>query len=177
MVGEVGMTRTQIQEATAVLKGKPLWGCTRAADMASFDFGARRQVQGRRGTTIVGEYAFHVQCTWRITQEEELLVGSHDLFYPEDYEDDSKDLPPDFDWDRDPTRRDKLIRLLFDNGTREFIVQTIQVGAAGSLHIALSDGISLDVFPDRSLVREHWRLFRPGVDERHFVFTGWEIKK
>ncbi len=165
--------RAQIERATAALIGKSLWTCRRAADMATFQFGARRKVLDFYGSpTEVGDYALHVQCAWRITREDEVVVGSQDLYYPADHENGGKEFPPDFDWDRDPNRRDKLLRLLFEGGTREFVVQKVEVGGAASLHIALTEKLSLEVFPDDSLSHERWRLFRPGVDEPHFVVAG-----
>ncbi|MBZ5671658.1 MAG: hypothetical protein LAO04_18265 [Acidobacteriia bacterium] len=169
--------KAQIAAATAVLLGKPLWTCRRAGDMATFQFGERKKaLDFYARPSEVGEYALHVQCAWRITCGDELVVGSRDLYYPADYHDTREDLPPEFDWDRDPNRRDKLLDSLFGNGTREFVVQRIEAGAAGSLHIALSDGYSLDVFPYDSLGGEHWRLFIPGKDEPHFVVTGRGIE-
>jgi hypothetical protein len=170
---ELSAMKAGIEKATAVLVGKALWECTRAADLASFALGERREVPcSRGGTRTVGEFALHVQCAWRITREDQVLVGSHDLYYPADYGDEGREIPPDFDWDRDPNRRDKLLRLLFEDGKRLFVVEAVEVGTAGSLHIALGDGFCLDVFPDDSLNDERWRLFRPGFVEPHFVVTA-----
>ena len=165
--------KPQIEKATAVLVGKALWGCTRAADLASFAFGERREAPSSGGgARPVGEFALHVQCAWRITRGDQVLVGSRDLYYPASYGDENREIPPDFDWDRDPNRRDRLLALLFENGKREFVVGAVEAGAAGSLHIALADGVCLDVFPDDSLDDERWRLFRPGVAGPHFVVTA-----
>jgi hypothetical protein len=57
-------------------------------------------------------------------------------------------------------------------GTKEFIVQKVEVRDAGSLHIALSEDLSLEVFPDNSITDEYWRLFEPGEKKPHFVVTG-----
>src|SRR5712691_8128852 len=109
--------KTEIESATAALNGKTLWRCLRASAMATFDFGQRRKVLGFRGNEKeVGELALHVQCAWRITRTDRVVVGSSDLNYPADYREDEA-VPSDFDWDRDPNRRDKLLRLLFENGT------------------------------------------------------------
>lgn len=169
--------KSEIELAVNVLIGKPMWKSTRAADMASFQFGGRRTVQTFRGDTKeVGDFALHVQCAWRITMQEEIIVGSRDLYYPADFHGEDQDIPDDFDWDRDPNRRDKLLASLFMNNKREFVVQEIEVGIAGSLNITLSDSLSFGIFPDDSLSREHWRLFRPANDEPHFVVTGRGIE-
>lgn len=163
----------RIKKATQVLVGKALWQCTRAADLASFDFGDRRSVPSRAGgTKIVGEYALHVQCAWRITHCDQVVVGSRDLYYPAGYGDQNREIPADFDWDRDLNRRDSLLRLLFENGKKQFTVDAVEVGTAADLRIVLRDGSCLEIFPDDSLNDERWRLFRPGIDESHFVVTG-----
>ena len=162
-----------IEKATAVLVGKTLWGCTRAADLASFAFGTRGEVPSSQGgTRAVAEFALHVQCAWRICLEDRVVVGSRDLYYPAGYGGENREIPPDFDWDRDPNRCDKLIRSLFEDGKRLFVVEAVEVGTAGSLHIELGNGFCLDVFPDDSLNDERWRLFRPGVAGPHFVVTA-----
>ena len=92
--------KPQIEKATAVLVGKALWGCTRAADLASFAFGERREAPSSGGgARPVGEFALHVQCAWRITRGDQVLVGSRDLYYPASYGDENREIPPDFDWD------------------------------------------------------------------------------
>jgi len=168
--------KAQIENATAVLVGKPLWKCTRAADLASFQFGARNKVPGFRNTTKeVGEFALHVQCAWRIVRKDRVIVGSRDLYFPADYSDD-EEIPPEFDWDRDPNLRDKQLQSLFDNDSLEFTVLGVETGAAGSLRIALSGGLFLDILPYDSLLHEHWRLFDPRTDSSHFVVTGGGIE-
>jgi len=51
-------------------------------------------------------------------------------------------------------------------------VLAVDIGPANSLYIALSDDLSLDLFPYDSLQVEHWRLFEPDKDKPHFVVTG-----
>lgn len=113
--------KARIEKATAPLIGKALWRCTRAADLAAFQFGQRRSVTDNySGTVQVGEYALHVECAWRISREDRVVVGSRDLYYPADPR--IEDPLPDHDWDKVPNRRDELIRLLFEDGKREFMV-------------------------------------------------------
>ena len=170
------MTKTEIESATAVLAGKALWQCLRAADMATFQFGGRKSVAAfRGGTKEVGEYALHVQCAWRITRQDRVIVGSRDLYYPADYEE-GAEVPSGFAWDKDSNRRDRLLTSLFENGSREFLVQKVRVGVAGSLSILLSEDLAVDIFPDDSLSGERWRLFEPGRTEQHFVVTGKGIE-
>jgi hypothetical protein len=168
--------KTQIENAAAVLIGKSMWKCTRAADLASFQFGSRSKVPGFRNTIKeVGEFALHVQCAWRIAREDRVIVGSRDLYYPADSSGD-EEIPPEFDWDRDPNLRDKQVQSLFADDTVEFTVLSVEAGAAGSLSISLSGNLFLHIFPYDSLSHEHWRLFDPRTDSPHFVVTGSGIE-
>lgn len=168
----VSAMTAQIERATSVLTGKVLWRCLRAADMATFDFGERTTISASRGgTREVGEYALHVQCAWRVTTQDRVIVGNRDLYYPADYSE-GKEVSPSFDYEKDYNRRDKLLTSLFENGTREFVVREVHVGTAGRIHILLTEGLALELFPNDSLTDEHWRLFEPGKEDRHFVVTG-----
>ena len=162
--------RDEIEKALRLLVGLPLWSSGRAADLQWFQFGQRRSVKGFRGDTkVVGDYALHVQCAWHVTRNDEIIVGSRDLYYPPD---ETTDEPSDFDWEHSPNRRDTRIAELFNNETRKFFVRQVQVRDAGSFAVVLDEGYVLDVFPHDSLPGEHWRLFRPSTDDPHFVMTG-----
>ena len=168
--------KARIEKATEPLVGMPLWGCTRAADLASFQFGRRRTVAGyKSGPKQVGDYALHVECAWRISRADRVIVGNVDLYYPADL---TIEVPlPDRGWDTGPNRRDELIRLLFEDGKREFMVRRVDVGSAGALTIVMDEGLLLEVLPNDSLSLEYWRLFRPSSDdEAHFVCTGRGIQ-
>jgi hypothetical protein len=155
----------------AGLRGKALWRCSRASNLAMFDFGQRRTVRDPRGKEkVVGELALHVQCAWRITEIGRAVVGRHDLYYPADHPPEAI-VPGEFDWEHDPNRLDKLISSLFQNGTREFVVTAVQLGNAGGACLSMSDGLFLELFPDHSLMIESWRLFRPG-QQGHLVVSG-----
>jgi len=170
------VVKTQIENAAAVLIGKSMWKCTRAADLASFQFGARSKVPSFRNMIKeVGEVALHVQCAWRIARKDRVIVGSRDLYYPAHFSDD-EEVPPEFDWDRDPNLRDKKVQSLFADGTVEFTVLSVEAGPAGSLRIALTADLFLDILPYDSLLHEHWRLFDPRTDTPHFVVTGAGIE-
>jgi hypothetical protein len=166
--------KTEIERATAVLIGKKLWRCTRAADLAAFQFGIRRPTKTFRGEPAeVGEFALHVQCGWRIAHGDKVLVARRDLYYPANYSSANQAIPEDFDWDISGANlQDRLVTELFQGGTREFAVRRVEVGCAGALQILLEADVSLEVFPDDSHEQEHWRLFAPSTGGPHFVVTG-----
>lgn len=163
--------KERIQAALTVLVGQPLWSSGRAADLEWFEFGGRRTVKDSRGEEReVGDYALHVQCTWRIRCGNQVVVASRDLYSPPEETD---DRPEDFNWDvQGGNRRDRRIAELFQNETRVFSVQKVEAGEVGAFTITLDQGYALDVFPDDSQSGEHWRFFKPYRGEPHFVVTG-----
>lgn len=160
--------KAQIQSATQVLCGLALWTCRRTANLVSFHFGSKERTNTFRGeSVVVGQYALHVQCAWRIASAEKIVVGSGDLYHPSDSI--GPENPDNFDWTRGPSRCDQLLGLLFKGENRQFMVRVVDVGDAGSLRIMMDKDLSLDVFPNESLVDEYWRLLRPSSEEAHFV--------
>jgi len=165
--------KADLDRMLARLVGKSMWIARRAADMATFQFGERRQRQTHDGRTAeVGEFALHVQCAWRILRGDKVVVGSRDLYSPANH-DDSQPNPETFDWDRDPNRRDALLHDLFDGGTRAYVVTAAQTGRAGTCGIDFDQGMRLELFPDDSSAGEHWRLFEIGG--AHVVVSVNEI--
>jgi hypothetical protein len=163
--------KAQIERAASVLTGRSLWTFRRTADLAVFQFGEKRQVKTFHGETVeVGEYALHIQCAWRLSQGDRVITGNGDLYDPVVIQSGKSD--PNFDWKKQPTRVDELMQSLFENGTRQFIVQRVEVGVAASLCIHLEREFILQIFPNYSGSDEYWRFLKPGKDEPHFVVTG-----
>jgi hypothetical protein len=163
--------KSEIQRALGSLLGAPLWKCTRAADMTTFQFGARIETEDfYKRPREVGEYALHVQCDRRILRKGKVCVASQDLYYPAEYKE--GDDREDYDWKIQPNCRDKLLELLFEPDDRQFVTQRIEVGAAGSFRVEFEEDVVLEVFPDDSLPHEHWRLLSPAKDDKHFVVAG-----
>jgi hypothetical protein len=163
--------KNAIQNAVGVLVGMPLWSLGRAADLAWFEFGSRRSVQGWKGKgKEVGDYALHIQCPWRIRIGNSIVVGRGDIFCTP--EETSKPTPTDFDWQKG-NRFDRVVLELFENESRQF---TVQAGEAGSLSIGLEGGYKLEIFPHDSESDEHWRFFKPHAEEPHFVVSGETLR-
>lgn len=162
--------RNEIEKALAPLIGESLWSSGRAADLEWFQFGERKTVKDYRGEErVVGSYALHVQCAWRITCHDKVVVASRDLYSPSG---ESSEPAENFHWDTSPNRRDLQIEELFQHETRQFLVIDIEVRRAGSFTLLLEEGYMLDVFPDDSMQGEYWRLFKPYTGAPHFVLTG-----
>lgn len=166
--------KDKIHQSLSALIGMPLWAAGRAADLAWFHFGQRRTVKDFRGNPKeVGEFALHLQCAWRIVQGDRVVVASRDLYYPAGSN--TTEVPEGFRWDVQGANRldERLERFLQD--ASPFVVH-VEAGLAGAFHLFLGNNVSLEVFPDDSFDGEHWRLFRPYLDEPHFVVNGTGIE-
>ncbi len=172
--------RQQIEAALEVLIGKPLWGADRTSILQWFHFGERRTATRRNGRQVqVGEYALHVQCAWRLGSPTSIIVASADRYLAAG-EDPFKEHES-FAWDTPGANRaDERLAAFFagfaERGEEPPVVEGARANSVGGFQLALSDGLTLDVFPDHSLPGEHWRLFSPGADAEHFVVTGEGIE-
>jgi hypothetical protein len=94
------------------------------------------------------------------------LVGYHDFYYTPD-----GDTPED--WDViGKTKFDIAASTICTEFTKTPPdVASVQVDDIGGFSLHFSGGFRLDVFPDDSNeTSEHWRIFQPGVERKHFVF-------
>ena len=149
-----------------------------AADMRTIQFGITRA--GSRG--IVGEYALHVQCPWRIEREcdAQIITGSGDLYEPSDENDQRIES---FNLESGNNLQEQILRGLLQgydevtgqivNSTNLLVVNAAEADSFGGFRLELSSGFQFRVFPSTSR-GEAWRLFRPTADgerpaERHFV--------
>lgn len=171
--------RQEVESVMAPLVGIPLWDAGRAADLLWLAFGQRQTIPDFRGKPReVGEFALHVQCAWRFVQGEKVLAGNRDLYYPRGYTDAKQEIPSGFNWDvQGANRCDQVLAELFARRTKQFVVQRVKSGQAGELALLLEGGLTLQIFPNDSLDGEHWRLFKPGSDEPHSVFTGQGLER
>jgi hypothetical protein len=73
------------------------------------------------------------------------VVASRDVYSPAEKSD---DRPDNLNWDvQGANRRDERIAELFINETRQFLVRTVEVGAAGSFTIVLMTTTLWTFFP------------------------------
>jgi hypothetical protein len=154
--------KERIEAALAPLVGLPWWGSHHAADLQCFHFGAHRLTTTHKGEpTVVGDYALHLQCGWRITGRDGIIVARRDLYYPAG--DDPYTGRDDFDWDRQPNRRGQRIEaLLREHADAPLTVLGCTADRLGGFRLELARDHALEVFPDDSLGSEHWWLLRPG---------------
>lgn len=105
-----------------------------------------------------------------------MITGASDVYVPAD-----PDLnEADFRWDR-PGQAivDTQLERWVEAAGQSLVVVSIEVDRCAGFTLRFARETALEVFPDAFAmphdVREHWRLFRPGVEEPHFVATnhGW----
>ena len=148
-----------------------------AADMRTLQFG---KTVARIGGGVVGEYALHIQCPWRLDGPTGVVTGSGDLYEPYVQ---NEGLRESFDWETDDSLQDGVLRELlkgYDENTKQIVnstnvltVEAVETDSAGGFSLRLSGGYRWLVFPNCTR-SEAWRLFKPSKDgdapeERHFV--------
>jgi hypothetical protein len=163
-----------IRNALTPLKGEPIWDAGRAATMLWLQIGKRVHAPTTQDPQrVTGEYAVHVQCPWRVSSRQGIVVGSADIFRPAD-----RSTPG---WDFDPSNPGnaaadlELRRWIGMFESRPLVIAAVDVDPCGGFRLRLSEGFIFEVFPDSSESGdevEHWRLLKPAEETRHFVLRG-----
>lgn len=176
-------TEKVILERLSVLVKSELSACHRAADMLTLQFGALRKDTGPRGKPrLIGAWALHVQCAWRLEVGSSIYTGKSDLWEPESEPDD------DFDWQawdfEAGNLRDMRMALLFDDTPDDsgvaakprepIVVEDVQADIFGGARILMSRSYCLSIFPDGTR-SEDWRLLSWEDGSEHFVVAGGKV--
>jgi hypothetical protein len=165
--------REQIEDVLRPLTGLALWGTHRAAGMQVFQFGARNPTITHRGKpAFIGDYGLHLQCPWRIVGPGGIEVGSADLYYSAG---DPDQEPADFQWDKPGANRrdERMNRIFAERREQPLFVETVAADTVAGFVLTLTEGLTLEVFPNDSFSEEHWRLLNnidPG--RPHFVVSS-----
>jgi hypothetical protein len=167
----------QIRRALTPLVGLPLWAANRAADIVTLQFGEGRPVpMDRTPDRIVGGYALHLSCAWRLSGTTGVIVGASDKFVP------ATDDEEDFRWDR-PGRAlgDVLLKgWIASHSGAPLCVESVDVDRCGGFVLRFPQTFALEVFPDAGSaphdIREQWRLLQPGTVAPHFVYLNQGIE-
>ena len=170
----------QIASQLQPLVGLQLSIARRAADLRGFHFGPIKRVE--KGTA--GDYALHIQCAWRLEDQNGIVTGRTDLWEP-------VENTPDIDWDKwdydkDENLQDNRIGSIlggYDPETRSFVnngdqlvVEDFHADNYGGVVLFLSGGYRLVIFPAGSQ-GEDWRLLGPATEGHHFVISGGKIEE
>ncbi len=159
------------------LVGLTLQDAGRASNLFWLGFGDIIQIIRRGKTQESAEYALHIQCSWRITLNNKIVLASRDFYSPSSEWDGDIE---DFDWDIQGNNRfdERIKSIIKDQGRLK--VEKIESDEVGGLEVFLSDGYKLEAFPDSSEddeQSEHWRFFNRKDNSPHFVVTGLGIEK
>ncbi|QFT89219.1 hypothetical protein FIU87_11220 [Bacillus sp. THAF10] len=169
--------REEIKSQIGKLVGLKLQYAGRASNLFWLGFGDIVQIVRRSRTEETAEYALHIQCSWRITLGNKIVVASRDFYTPYSQWVEKNE---DFDWDIQGNNRfDERIKH-FTKDNRQIEVLQIVSDEVGGFNVTLSGGYNLEVFPDSSEEdeqSEHWRLFNRKKNNYHFIVTGNGIEK
>lgn len=156
-------TRQQVIAALSQIIGLPLTEVGRAADMRTFEFGMLRL--GDRGG-VVGDFALHVQCPWRIEAQDGIVTGRSDLWEPVN---DNAPFDENWDYDKSPNLQDARVTQWLAQHESAFVVTSVEADEFGGAAISFDQGFLLRLFPAGTR-GEDWRLFQRGAP--HFVVSG-----
>lgn len=170
--------KKEIKTALSKLLYLKLQYAGRASNLFWLGFGELISVTRKGETKTVAEYALNIQCSWRISKGEKILVASRDFYSPfSGWEEDNGD----FDWDVQGNNRfDERIKPFLESVQGNIIVESIESDDVGGLKVFLSEGFVLEVFPDSSEDDEYsefWRFFNRKDGSPHFVVAGNGIDK
>jgi hypothetical protein len=161
----------QITAELQVLVEQPIGDCWRAADMAIFEFGPRRQMVNRYGQEVeTSDISLHLQCRWRFVGERGVVFGSDDLYLPAD-----PDMPADeFDWDKHDSVLDVLRRGWFEQRRGSLpVVEEVVGDDYGGFRVLIFGGFALECLPcDSRRHKERWRMLGHRDDGEHLVVRG-----
>ncbi|WP_224771222.1 hypothetical protein [Metabacillus idriensis] len=88
--------REAIEVELGKIMGLKLQYAGRSSDLFWLGFGEIVQIIRRGRAEETAEYALHIQCSWRITLDNKIVLASGDFYSPNSEWD---DLNEDFDWD------------------------------------------------------------------------------
>jgi hypothetical protein len=171
--------RAAIKAELNKINGLKLQYTGRASDLFWLGFGEIVQIIRRGRTEETAEYTLHIQCSWRITLYNKIVVASRDIYAPNPEWDDLNDV---FDWDIQGNNKfDERIKS-FSKYSGQLMVERIEADDVGGIEVFLSNGYKLEAFPDSSGDddgddSEHWRFFNRKENSPHFVVSGKGIER
>ncbi len=167
--------KEKIESVLHDLIGLQLTKTTRAANMECLKFGEQQVVSTNGELWEVGEFGIHLQCSWRFVDEEKILIGSQDVYEPED---ENAEYDEDFDWEAGNLRDIKMRKLI---DTNKLVVETTTADNYGGAEIRFSNKVKLQLFPAYSKIDdycEYWRLLDNRVEsKKHIIVSGTGVEQ
>lgn len=165
-------TRMDIKEIRKICKeiiGFSIYDMNRTTDLFCLQIGNGTDY---KGLFEVGQYTFHIQCSWRITNGD-IILGRGDIYNPAtgvDYE--------EFDCgELNNSRFDEKLVQLKKDWNKKLNVLDVEVRDSGDLKITFENGIILDTFIERSDEEEEWRLIDYKTSEHYVVVVEMDYSE
>jgi len=171
--------KKEIEEKLSHLYKKRFNYMGRAASLLWLGFGDMvERVDRKNNKSMVAYYSLHVQCPWRLSSKNEIIVGSQDYYYPNQkwlkdkgFSDIDAKWEDVFEWDKIGSNIfDEKAQIISEQAENNPIfVEKIEADNLGGVKLSLSNGFVFEIFPNDSLKEESWRFFTQNPDEPHYV--------
>lgn len=149
---------------------------TRAGAMECFKFGILYRKDRKGVERQVGQFDIHLQCPWRITKNDAILVGSDDLV---EQADENAEFDENFDWDVQGENLSDIKLDAFLKSGRH-IVESVTADNLGGFELMFNNDVRISIFPtlsSKSEYAEFWRLIdNRSVESIHFVVSSTGIR-
>ena len=137
--------------------------------MLLLQFGNPHEVSASDGgTKMVHDWTIQIQCPWRISQHNQIVIAYRDFYY--------SDVAKNSQAVMNKSRYDSVLGSLcaeFEAAPPR--VSSVDSDKTGAFSLYLSDSYRLEAIPaENTESGKHWRIFEPGFQGRSFVFPPSE---
>lgn len=158
--------RDEIETKLGILIDLPLVDMGRAGSMLWLGFGEKAVIYNRKGLAVEKcKYYLNIQCSWRLTKDDLIVVASKDIYMPRSGKKDDNFIWDEFGANRFDERVDLLKQDFFSN----IKVTEIRADSFGGCRICLNFGTEIEIFPDDSFEDEFWRFITVEDTGDHFI--------
>ena len=164
-----------IEDKLGILVGKDIQLISRAGNMFCMWFGPEVEYTTHKGEVQHGgNHILHVECIWRLTSPEGIVVGFNDFYTPSPKLSDEDCRTADLD-EVGNNKFDYISdSLMKEIGAGTVHVTGIHADKYGGFSLSFDNGWKLDVFPDDAEDDEHWRFFERAEGSKHFIVFDTE---
>jgi len=168
--------KNKIKHILEHLVGFEFTRTTRAGATECLKFGTLYRHDHKGIERQIGEFGIHLQCPWRITKDNVILVGYNDLT---EQPDETAEYDENFDWDvQMGNLRDLKLTAFLGSGS--YVIESVEADDFGGFELTFNDNVKLTVFPTSSSKNqygEYWRLLDNRNEESiHFVVGSLGIE-
>ncbi len=169
--------KDNIKKELKQLIGLELTRTTRTGATECLKFGTLYKIDHKGIERQVGKFGLHLQCPWRITQNNIILVGDNDLY---EHPSEAENFDSNFDWDV-PNGNLRDVKLSVILKSKKNVVEFVYVDEYGGFELIFNEDTKLSVFPTlsvKSSYGEFWRLLNNQCEAKnHFVVGTFGIER